>query len=69
MASAETLLLAITEQQATSLMNFEALSDDPNLFQSRVVPPIDLFRESGGEFFNERRQQRQLAVFCVAQAP
>ncbi|MEO1984559.1 MAG: hypothetical protein ABGZ24_28930 [Fuerstiella sp.] len=49
MASAETLLLAITEQQATSLMNSEALSDDPNLFQSRVVPPIDLFRESGGE--------------------
>jgi type II secretory pathway component PulK len=50
MASAETFLLAMTAQQATSLIDSETLSDNPNLFQSRVVSPIDSLREFGDEF-------------------
>ena len=49
MASAETFLLAMTAQQATSLIDSQTLADSPNLFQSRVVSPIDSFRESGDE--------------------
>lgn len=49
MASAETFLLAMTAQQATSPIDSQTLADSPILFQSRVVFPIDLFRESGDE--------------------
>ncbi|MCP4783477.1 MAG: general secretion pathway protein GspK [Fuerstiella sp.] len=50
MASAETLLLEITRQQATLPISIETLSDNPDLFQSRVVPPVNPFGESSGEF-------------------
>ena len=50
MASAETFLLAMTAQQPTSMMDSQTLSDSPDLFQSRVVSPVDSFREFGDEF-------------------
>ncbi|MDG2127611.1 MAG: type II secretion system protein GspK [Fuerstiella sp.] len=49
MASAETLLLELTRQQTTLPNSFEALTNDPNLFQSRVVSAVNPFGEPGGE--------------------
>jgi type II secretory pathway component PulK len=49
MASAETFLLAIAEQQATSMIESETLSENSTLFQSRVVSQVDLFRGAGDD--------------------